>query len=517
MLTLLPRSDQASYAALLREHDVGLALMYTPHPSLVPIEMAAAGMLTVTNTFENKTGEALAAISSNLIATEPTIEGVADGLRDAAAGAHDLARRRAGSGVNWSSHWEQSLDDALLDRILARLGAGRRAMSSAAGRLYLTCGSSLATTRPARRKVGRSPFCVAASASCTHASRFIGSSRTTVAEDPLGGRVLVEIDGQLPAQNVRREVGVERAGGPQHRPRPRGVGGADRACPVDDRGRPLGVSGLAGADREPGAGDEREHQQRCAGEHPHRRIILDCHRLRRAMIAPGPQVTVVIPNWNGLAWLEPCLDALAAGELVPAEVIVVDNGSTDGSREYLSAERPEVRVIPLGRNTGFAHAANRGLAAASHELVALVNTDVIVTADWLARMASVLAGEPRAASVACKMLSLEDPGIVYDAGDVLRRDGVCEQRGRFGVDDGRWDDAGPIFGACAGAALYRRDIVLALGGFDERYFAYLEDVDLALRLRLAGWSCRVRAGRRDARRRGLLGRPCGWPYGARDA
>lgn len=125
MLTLLPRSDQASYAALLREHDVGLALMYTPHPSLVPIEMAAAGMLTVTNTFENKTGEALSAISANLIATQPTIEGVADGLRDAAAGAPDLARRRAGSRVNWSSRWEESLDDALLDQILARLGAGR--------------------------------------------------------------------------------------------------------------------------------------------------------------------------------------------------------------------------------------------------------------------------------------------------------------------------------------------------------------------------------------------------------
>lgn len=208
------------------------------------------------------------------------------------------------------------------------------------------------------------------------------------------------------------------------------------------------------------------------------------------MTGPATQVTVVIPNWNGLAWLEPCLNALAAGELVPAEVIVIDNGSTDGSREYLSAARPEVRVVPLGCNTGFAHAANQGLAAASHELVALVNTDVIVAADWLVRMASALAGEPRAASVACKMLSFEDPSIVYDAGDVLRRDGVCEQRGRFGVDDGRWDDPGPIFGACAGAALYRREVVLSLGGFDERYFAYLEDVDLALRLRLAGWSCR---------------------------
>ncbi len=101
-----------------------------------------------------------------------------------------------------------------------------------------------------------------------------------------------------------------------------------------------------------------------------------------------------------------------------------------------------------------------------------------------------LAGEPAAAAVACKMLSLADPTVIYDAGDILRRDGACEQRGRFRRDDGRWDQPGEVFGACAGAALYRRSVVLEIGGFDERYFAYLEDVDLALRLALVGWRCR---------------------------
>jgi GT2 family glycosyltransferase len=91
------------------------------------------------------------------------------------------------------------------------------------------------------------------------------------------------------------------------------------------------------------------------------------------------------------------------------------------------------------------------------------------------------------------MLSLRDPRIVDDAGDVLRRDGVCEQRGRFGPDDGRWDEPGEVFGACAGAALYRRAAVTDAGRFHEPYFAYLEDVDLALRLRLAGWTCRYEA------------------------
>ena len=197
---------------------------------------------------------------------------------------------------------------------------------------------------------------------------------------------------------------------------------------------------------------------------------------------------MVVPNWNGLRWLPGCLDAIDRQRPAPAEVIVVDNGSTDGSLEYLRGRG--VRVLPLGTNTGFAHAANEGLAAATGELVALVNTDVVLSEDWLARMVGAIHSDPGVASVACKMLSLQDPGRVYDAGDVLRRDGACEQRGRFGRDDGRWDVPGEVFGACAGAAVYRRSAVIELGGFDERYFAYLEDMDLALRLRLAGWRCR---------------------------
>jgi GT2 family glycosyltransferase len=203
-----------------------------------------------------------------------------------------------------------------------------------------------------------------------------------------------------------------------------------------------------------------------------------------------PRVSVVIPNWNGRRWLARCLAYVATQSRPPAEVIVVDNGSTDGSAWWIGREHPDVRVIELHRNTGFAYAANRGIEAAESEYVALINTDVYLTYEWLDRMAGVLDDAPQAASVACKMLSLRDESIVYDAGDVLRRDGACEQRGRFGPDDGRWDDPGEVFGACAGAALYRRDAVLAASGFDERYFAYLEDVDLALRLQLAGWACR---------------------------
>ncbi|MGH2896389.1 MAG: glycosyltransferase family 2 protein, partial [Solirubrobacteraceae bacterium] len=201
-------------------------------------------------------------------------------------------------------------------------------------------------------------------------------------------------------------------------------------------------------------------------------------------------ISVVIPNWNGRSWLPGCLASLAAQERAADEVIVIDNGSRDGSLEYLHDEHPDVRVIALPDNSGFAHAVNVGVHVAMGYLVALVNTDVELAPDWLARTDAALEAHPRAASVAGKMLSRRDPGIVDDAGDVLRRDGVCEQRGRFGPDDGRWDGPGEVFGACAGAALYRRSAVLGVGGFHEAYFAYLEDVDLALRLRLAGWICR---------------------------
>jgi hypothetical protein len=116
-LELLPRRGQAEYASLLREHDLGLALMYTPHPSLAPIEMASAGMLTVTSSFENKTPEAMAAISSNIITVEPTIGGVVQGLREAVAGTEDFERRARGARVNWSRDWADSFGDELMERV----------------------------------------------------------------------------------------------------------------------------------------------------------------------------------------------------------------------------------------------------------------------------------------------------------------------------------------------------------------------------------------------------------------
>ena len=281
----------------------------------------------------------------------------------------------------------------------------------------------------------------------------------------------------LPAEDVGGFAWVQPARVVEHGVHVRGALWRERRCRVDDRRCLLEVAGLSNADREPADGQDGEHEDEGAGQQDDE-------------IMTTPPVSVVIPNWNGRRWLPGCLEALAAQTSLPAEVIVVDNGSVDDSLAYLRHEHPGVRIVALARNTGFAHAVNQGVGLASAPFVALLNTDVVVEPDWLERMGRALDDDPEAASVACKMLVLDDRSQIYDAGDILRRDGACEQRGRFTTDDGRFDAAGEVFGACAGAALYRASAVVGVGGFDERYFAYLEDVDLALRLRLAGWRCR---------------------------
>jgi GT2 family glycosyltransferase len=203
------------------------------------------------------------------------------------------------------------------------------------------------------------------------------------------------------------------------------------------------------------------------------------------------KIAVVVPNRDGRRWLPALLGSLQAQTRPADRVVVVDDGSADDSVPWLRAQPGVEVVVRDGASGGFAAAVNTGVAAvAGCDAVALLNTDVELAPDWLERMAEVLAAAPGAGSVACKMVRMDDPAVIDDAGDILRRDGVCEQRGRGRPDGARFEAAGEAWGACAGAALYRRAALVGAGGFDEAYGMYLEDVDLALRLRLAGWSCR---------------------------
>jgi GT2 family glycosyltransferase len=219
-------------------------------------------------------------------------------------------------------------------------------------------------------------------------------------------------------------------------------------------------------------------------------------------------VAVIVPCRDGRRWLPGLLASLRAQTRPPDALLVVDDASSDGSADWL--RREGVDVLALERNVGFAAAANRGIEAVDADAVALLNTDVVPAPDWLERTERRL--EPGVAAVATKMVSLSDPAVLDDCGDVLRRDGVCEQRGHGRRDTGAFDAPGEVFAACAGAALYRREAVLAVGGFEEMFFAYLEDVDLGLRLRLAGWRCAYEpvvarhAGQGSA---GTLARPVG--------
>ena len=210
------------------------------------------------------------------------------------------------------------------------------------------------------------------------------------------------------------------------------------------------------------------------------------------MIGSSPEtararVSVVIPNLNGVQWLPGCLDALAAQTFRDQEVLLVDNGSTDGSVALLRARYPQVRLLPLERNTGFAPAVNLGIGAAAGEYVALLNTDTVARPGWLAALVRALdESPPETGAVASKMLSLEDSSRIDDAGDALSWTGAAEKRGH-GEPAHRFTQRDEVFSVCAGAALYRRSFLEAVGGFDARFFAYLEDVDLGLRGRLLGY------------------------------
>lgn len=211
----------------------------------------------------------------------------------------------------------------------------------------------------------------------------------------------------------------------------------------------------------------------------------------RAATAGAP-VDVVLVNWNGRHYLARCLPALAAQTHPRLRVIVADNASTDGSAQWLRAAWPDVTVIETGANLGFAAGNNAALAAGDAPWVALINADAEPEPGWLAALVAAGAAAPRAGAVASAMVFAHDPGMVNSAGIALDPTGIAWDR-LGGAPAAAAAAPARVFGASAGAALYRRaaldDVAAVHDGevFDPRYFMYLEDVDLAWRLRLAGW------------------------------
>jgi GT2 family glycosyltransferase len=202
-----------------------------------------------------------------------------------------------------------------------------------------------------------------------------------------------------------------------------------------------------------------------------------------------PLASVIIPNWNGAHHLPTCLDSLRRQTYPHVEVVVVDNGSTDGSLELLAQDYPKVRVLALGENRGFAGACNAGMEASQGELLVLLNNDTEVDAAWLEEIAAAFLRDPEAGTVASKMLLFDQRDTFHTAGDFYRVDGIPGNRGVWQKDTGQYNREAYVFSACGGSAAYRRAMLDQVGVLDEAFFFSCEDVDLAWRAQLAGWRC----------------------------
>lgn len=197
------------------------------------------------------------------------------------------------------------------------------------------------------------------------------------------------------------------------------------------------------------------------------------------------KVSVVIPNYNGKRFLAACLKALLS-DAPEAELLVVDNGSADGSRELVEREFPGVRLIALDQNYGFPRAVNEGIRAASRPYVILLNNDTEVLPGFTDALADALEADGRAFSAQAKLISLYDPERIDDAGNYYCALGWAFARGKDRTAT-RYEEPGAVFAACAGAAAYRRELFEKIGSFDEAHFAYLEDIDVGWRARIAGY------------------------------
>lgn len=204
---------------------------------------------------------------------------------------------------------------------------------------------------------------------------------------------------------------------------------------------------------------------------------------------PSPTISVIIPNWNGAHLLPACLEGLRRQALRPTETIVVDNASTDGSRDLLARHYPEVQVFPLAENRFFAGAVNEGIRHSTGEIVVLLNNDTEAAPAWLEALLAGLAACPQAGMAASKLLLFDRREVLHSAGDGYRRNGVPCNRGVWQEDRGQFDRRELIFGACGGAAAYRRTMLEVIGLMDEAFVAYCEDVDLNWRAQLAGYRC----------------------------
>ena len=201
------------------------------------------------------------------------------------------------------------------------------------------------------------------------------------------------------------------------------------------------------------------------------------------------RATVVIPNWNGERFLDLCLKSLRDQSFGDFETVVVDNGSVDGSVDFVRERFPDVKVVELGENRGIAAAFNVGVETSDTEFVVLLNNDTEQDERWLEELVGAADVRADAGLFASKLVDFYDRRILDGAGDAMRLSGLPYRLGHGERDKGQFDEPGYVFGACAAAALYRRSLFEEVGRFDEDFVSYCEDGDLSFRAQLAGYRC----------------------------
>ena len=198
-------------------------------------------------------------------------------------------------------------------------------------------------------------------------------------------------------------------------------------------------------------------------------------------------MSIVVVNYNGKPFLSDCFSAIFLQDYPPKEIILVDNASEDGSVDFVRERYPAVTVLANRVNRGFAGGTNDGIRRATGEYILTLNNDTRIDSRFLQEMVAPMVRDDMIGMCASKML-LPD-GRINSAGLCISRSGAAWNRGMAEPDEGQFDAPGEVFGPCAGAALYRRSMLDETGLFDEDFFMYMEDVDLAFRARLLGWRC----------------------------
>lgn len=198
------------------------------------------------------------------------------------------------------------------------------------------------------------------------------------------------------------------------------------------------------------------------------------------------KVSIVIPNYNGIKYVETCLDALKKQTMKDVEILVIDNGSTDGSLELVQEKYPEVALVSMGTNTGFCGAVNEGIRRSQSPYVLLLNNDTQAAPTFVEELYGAIERDEQIFSCSAKMLQYHDRSRIDDAGDYYCALGWAYARGK-GAPAEKYDRADDIFFSCAGAAIYRKSILDQIGSFDENHFAYLEDADIGYRARIYGY------------------------------